>query len=243
MKIALISDTHGNLPALEAVLEDIRVQGADQIVFLGDAATLGPHPRETLDLLRALGCVCISGNHDAALLDLTRATDLQIGPSLHSTLQWGYDLLEPIHFDFLRSFIPTYELKLGAISLLCFHGSPHSNIDMALSNTSEPRMDEYFADFSNEILAGGHTHIQMIRQRGKQLVVNPGSVGSAFVEPFLYGNDAPTLLPWAEYAIIRVERSGWSADLRRVAYDVNKVVQDIVARGNPGKEWWLSQET
>lgn len=243
MKIALISDTHANLPALESVLEDIRVEGADQIVFLGDAATMGPHPRETLDLLRALDCVCITGNHDAALLDLTRATDLQIGPSLHSTLQWGYDLLAPIHFDFLRSFIPTYELQLGALSLLCFHGSPRSNIDMVLSTTSEPRMDEYFADFPNEILTGGHTHIQMIRQRGKQLVINPGSVGNAFVEPFLYGNDAPTLLPWAEYAILRVERSGWSADLRRVAYDVNAVVQAIVARGNPGKDWWLSQET
>ena len=241
MKIALISDIHGNLPALEAALEDIRIEGADQIVFLGDAATMGPHPRETLDLLRALDCVCIMGNHDAALLDLTRATDLQIGPSLQSTLQWGYNLLDQIHLDFLRSFIPTYDLKLGAISLLCFHGSPRSNIDMILSTTSEPRMDEYFVDYPNEIFTGGHTHIQMIRQRGKQIVLNPGSIGSAFVEPFLYGNDAPKLLPWAEYAMVRVERNNWSADLRRVAFDTASVIQAVLAGQNPSKDWWLAQ--
>lgn len=241
MKIALISDTHANLPALEAVLEDIRVEGADQIVFLGDAATLGPHPRETLDLLRALDCVCIMGNHDAALLDLAHATELQIGPTLHSTLQWGHDLISQTHFDFLRSFIPTYELKLGSVGLLCFHGSPRSNIEMVLSTTSEPRMDEYFVDFSNDLFAGGHTHIQMIRQRGRQIVLNPGSVGSAFVEPFLYGNDAPTLLPWAEYAIVRVERGGWSADLRRVPFDTEAVIDAVIAGKMPGLDWWQEQ--
>ena len=241
MKIALISDTHANLPAFEAVLEDIRVQGVDQIVFLGDAATLGPHPKETLDLLRALGCVCILGNHDAAILDLARATDLQIGPSLHATLQWGRDLLDEAHFDFLRSFIPTYELNLGAVSLLCFHGSPRSNIDMILSTTSEPTMDEYFANYPADILTGGHTHIQMLRQRGRQVVINPGSIGNAFVEPFLYGNVAPTLLPWAEYAVIRAEKGGWNATLRRVPFDTKSVVEAVIAGGNPSADWWQQQ--
>lgn len=241
MKVALISDTHGNLPALEAALADIRLQGADQIVFLGDAATLGPHPKETLDLIRTLDCVCIMGNHDAALLDLARAADFQIGAPLFPALAWGHDLLAETDFDFLRSFLPTYELDLGIISLLCFHGSPRSNIDMVLSNTTEEIMDEYFAGQSATILAGGHTHVQMLRQRGLQVIINPGSVGSAFMEPFLYNGTTPRLIPWAEYALVRVENGGWSVDLRRVPFDTEAVCRALEAGGNPSREWWLSQ--
>ena len=128
MLIALISDTHGNLPALESVLKDIRAQGADQIIFLGDAATLGPQPREMLDILRGLDCVCIMGNHDAALLDPARAADYQISERLVPALHWGRELLREADLDFLRTFRPMYELETcGAQNLLCFHGSPRSN--------------------------------------------------------------------------------------------------------------------
>lgn len=242
MRIALISDTHGNLPALEAVLADIRAQSADQVIFLGDAATLGPHPKETLDALRALDCICIMGNHDAALLDLSRASDLQIGPTLFSTLEWGRGLLSESDFDFLRSFHPTYELDLGGgLSLLCFHGSPRSNIDMILSTTADEIVNGFFAGRSARILAGGHTHIQMIRQRGEQIILNPGSVGNAFLEPFSPGGGPPTLLPWAEYAIVSVEKSGWSADLRRVLFDTREVLRQMAESGNPSAPWWLEQ--
>ncbi len=242
MRVALISDIHGNLPALEAALADIRTQGADQIIFLGDAATLGPQPKETLDLLRALDCVCIMGNHDAALLDLSRAADLQIGAPLFSTLAWGHRLLNETDFAFLRSFRPTHKLELGnSLSLLCFHGSPRSNIDMVLSTTTDEVMDGYFAGQSATILAGGHTHVQMLRQRATQVIVNPGSVGSAFMEPFLYNGTTPRLIPWAEYALVRAENGGWSVDLRRVPFDTEAVCRALEAGENPSREWWLSQ--
>ncbi len=241
MKVALISDIHSNLPAFEAVLKDIRAEGADQIIFLGDAATLGPQPKETLDLLRALDCVCIMGNHDAALLDLTRAADLQIGASLFPALAWGHSLLAETDLDFLRSFLPTCELDLGTISMLCFHGSPRSNIDMVLSNTADEVMDGYFADQSADILAGGHTHVQMFRQRGLQAIINPGSVGSAFMEPFLYNGITPRLIPWAEYALVRAENGGWSVDLRRVPFDTEAACRALEAGNNPSRDWWLSQ--
>jgi putative phosphoesterase len=242
MRIALISDTHGNFPALKAALDDIRTQGADQVIFLGDAATLGPQPRETLEMLRALNCVCILGNHDAALLDPGRAADFQIASTLIPTLEWGHDLLTEADFDFLRSFRPTYELELGqALSILCFHGSPRSNTDLILSTTEEGTVDQILESQSAVILAGGHTHIQMLRQRGEQVILNPGSVGNAFLVPFTPGGGAPTLLPWAEYALVSVEKSGWSADLRRVRFDAQAVHRAVAAGGNPSKDWWLSQ--
>ena len=242
MQIALISDTHGNVPALTAVLDDIRAQGADQIIFLGDAATLGPHPRETLDILRGLDCICILGNHDAALLDPARTADYQIGTGLLPALDWGRELLNESDFDFLRSFRPIYELELGnALKLLCFHGSPRSNIELILSTTPDKTMDALFSNQPAIVLAGGHTHIQMVRQHGQQVIINPGSVGIAFLEPFMPGGNTPTLLPWAEYALVRVEKAGWSADLRRVRFDTQAVVRAVAASGIPLKEWWLSQ--
>ncbi len=155
MRIALISDTHGNLTALNAVLADIQSQGAERIIFLGDAATLGPQPVETLETLMQLNCACIMGNHDAAALDPGRAAELQIAPPLHPTLDWCVSRLRREHFDFLRSFQPTLELKLdGNLSALFFHGSPLSNTDLILSTTSVETIDVFFAGQSSTKSSG-----------------------------------------------------------------------------------------
>jgi putative phosphoesterase len=236
MRIALISDIHANLPALELVLKDIRTQGVDQIIFLGDAATIGPHPKETLELLRALKCVCILGNHDAALLEPARAADLQIAPSLLPTLEWGHGLLSESDFDFLRSFRPIHEVKLdGSLTLLCFHGSPRSNTELILSTTPDETLAGTLSGQLAGILAGGHTHVQMFRQHLEQVIINPGSVGSAFAKAYTPGGETPRLLPWAEYAIIVAEKGGWSADLRRVRFDSRANPHTMIAGGDPDR--------
>jgi putative phosphoesterase len=241
MRIALISDIHGNYIALEAVLADIQSQHVNQIICLGDAATVGLQPKETLDALRELDCVCIMGNHDAALLDLARAADFHIAAPLVPTLEWGRQFLSPADLDFLRSFLPTYQLDLGnALSMLCFHGSPRSNTDLILSTTADEVVDGFFAGHSADLLAGGHSHIQMLRQRNHQVILNPGSVGNAFLHPFTPGS-VPSLLPWAEYALVNVENGGWSADLRRVRFDAKAVVRLARASGSPSRDWWLDQ--
>ena len=104
MRIAFLSDTHGNYVALKAVLADLKTQGADQVIFLGDAATIGSHPNETLDTLRALDCVCIMGNHDEATLHPERALELQIATTLHASLEWTVERMSRADLDFLASF-------------------------------------------------------------------------------------------------------------------------------------------
>ena len=124
MRIALISDIHGHLIALEAILADIDRESADQIIFLGDVATLGPQPREAIALLKALGCPCVMGNHDSFLLkpDLIHGyTDVS---RVIDAVSWCRDRLAKTDFDYVRSFSPQVKIRLGDEStLLCVGNS------------------------------------------------------------------------------------------------------------------------
>jgi putative phosphoesterase len=241
MRIALISDIHGNLIALEAVLGDIAQQQVDSIISLGDVATLGPQPKEVLARIQKLGGACIMGNHDAALLDLDAAPRYNIPPLLRPALHWCAGQLTPGDREFLRSFQPTIEIPLGSqATLLCFHGSPQSNTDNIFATMPAEELDRMLAGYTSQIMAGGHTHLQMLRQHNGRLIVNPGSVGEAFRNTPAPGR-VPTLLPWAEYATLNIASGGVSVDLRRVAFDLAAFMKSISASENPFKDW-LSQQ-
>ena len=241
MRVALISDVHGNAVALDAVLADIEGRGADALVFLGDAATVGPQPVEALARLKETGCACIRGNHDEAVLEMERAEALLFPLRLISTLQWCAQRLSPDDREYLRSFTPTLRLSLGpGATLLCCHGSPRSNIEGLLATTPPETLDTFFEDPTIDILAAGHTHIQMLRQHAGRLIVNPGSVGHAFVRTPAPGQ-TPELLPWAEYALLTWHDGTLSVDLRRVPYDHAALVALLVASDLPIKDWWLEQ--
>lgn len=241
MRIAFLSDTHGNYLALQAALADLKTQGADQVIFLGDAVTIGSHPVETLDALRALECVCIRGNHDEAILFPERALDLQIGVGLHSALDWAIQRLSSADMEFVRSFRTTHEIEWGASeSILCFHGSPRSNTDVLLATTEVERLDELFAGTSASIWIGGHTHIPLYRRHGMKLLLNSGSIGNAFKRAYVAGI-TPELVPWAEYLLLDVNGRSIRADMRRVLFDTQEVLRQMSASGNPAASWWLEQ--
>jgi putative phosphoesterase len=241
MRIALISDIHGNLVALEAVLEDIQKQRVDSLVCLGDVATLGPQPLPVIAKLLALGCPCVMGNHDAALFDADNATRFQIASSLVPTVQWAAAQLTPQDFAFLRSFKPTVEIALAPdTNLLCFHGSPHSNTDMILATTPTEELDRLLEPCTAQVFAGGHTHVQMLRQHKGKLVINAGSVGSPFRQSFV-PNTQPELLPWAEYTIIESHDGNVSVNLHRVRFDLDAFCR-IASEGSlPLRDWWVEQ--
>jgi len=241
MRIALVSDIHGNGPALEAVLADIRRQTVDTLICLGDVATLGPQPRKVITALRDAGAACILGNHDATLLDLGKAEEYQIAPLLHPSLRWCADQLTPDDFDFLRSFQPRLDLDLDPVTrLTCFHGSPRSNTEVLLPTTPPEMLDEIFGQESATVLAGGHSHIQMLRQHKGRLIVNPGSVGNAFRLPFQPKTN-PSLLPWAEYGILNLADGILSMDLKRVPFDLAAFKRIAAESSLPRREWWIEQ--
>ena len=170
MRVALVSDSHGNAIGLRAALDDIAGRGADLIVALGDMAQGGPQPVESLGLLRGAGARVVMGNSDAFLLDPDSGREPLTERHLVQR-DWTLAQLSEDDLSYLRSFEPTIELDLDDLSLLCFHGSPGDYDDVVLP---EDPPDLFTGA---DILAGGHVHVPQLRRVGEAWYVNPGSVG------------------------------------------------------------------
>lgn len=243
MRVALVSDIHGNLVSLDAVLTDIARQKVDQIICLGDVVALGPQPREVLARLKALGCACVMGNHDLDVLNPD--VNCEPGAWITEVTAWCAALLPKADLDFLRSFRPMIEIPLDArVSMLCYHGSPRSSADRILSTTPAEELDEMLAGHTALVMAGGHNHVQMLRQHKEKLIVDVGSVGAPLEQiPF---EKMPRFLPWAEYAVGNWVDDVLSIDFRRVSIDLDAVKGAALVSNMPGTDqfvsWWITPE-
>jgi predicted phosphodiesterase len=234
-RVALISDIHGNQIALRRVLHAIREQGADEIVCLGDVATLGVAPVEVLATLQQLGCRCVMGNHDDYLLDpglIHAHTDRGM---IIEAIDWCRDQLPREQIEFVRSFETGFQLPLeGGRRLRLFHGSPSSNMVDLLAGTPADEFDRQLGPGRTAVMAGGHTHVQMLRQHRGVLVVNPGSVGAPFRE-FANGGP-PTILDHAEYACVEARGDEVGVTLHRVDLDRRELARAARGSENPMRE-------
>jgi len=230
--VALISDIHGNAIALQAVLRDIRQVGVDRTICLGDTATLGPSPLDVLGTLRDLGIPCITGNHDAFLLDPELLATYTQVPPVVAAVDWCRAVLPSWALEFVRGFAPGMDVSLdNAGSLQLFHGTPRSHMEDLLATTSAEKTEEMLGQRRATVMAGGHTHVQMLRQHRGTLLVNPGSVGAPFKE--FVDHAPPTIMPYAEYATVDAERGGVQVTLRRVAVDKRAMFNAAAASSNP----------
>jgi putative phosphoesterase len=213
MRLALISDLHANDLALDAVLADAAKVGYDKLVCLGDVATLGPRPHEVLARLRDLGCACILGNHDEFMLDAPLVRSYSKFPPVVASVDATRESLSAEEIAFIR----TWERTLSYDDVFLYHGTPRSNQEDLLAITPEDLVDEMLDGKRAVVLAGGHTHLQMLRQHRGMLIVNPGALGMP-IRDYAAGGP-PVILPHAEYAIVDVNARGASVDLRRVTLD------------------------
>lgn len=236
MRIGLIADIHANLIALEAVLAGLERAAVDQIICLGDVAAGGPQPRETVARLRALNLPTVMGNADEELFNfpVIPAEDV---PLYLEVDRWCAAQLSAADLDYLRGFRPTIEVALGdGLALLCCHGSPRSFNDVIVATTPDDDLAVMLAGCSATVIAGGHTHQQMLRRYRDMLLLNPGSVGLPY-ERGSGGDDARNP-PWAEYAVVSQESGALSIASRRVPIDAGAVAQAIRASGMPHAEVW-----
>jgi putative phosphoesterase len=232
VRIALVSDIHGNLAALRAVLTEIAKIGVDRVACLGDVATLGPLPVQTLHEIRELGCPCVMGNHDAFLLDPDLILTYKTMPVINEAVDWCRGRMGADDLDFIRSFSPMIELPLeGGLRLLLYHGSPRSFMDDILSATPSDEVDRMLDGKIAPVMAGGHTHIPMLRRHGDIMMINPGSVGFPFRE--YAAGKAPVILDHAEFAIVESEGTAVSAGFHHVPVDKNGLFKSMSASDNP----------
>jgi len=238
MKVAIISDIHGHLIPLEAVLADIQRESPDQIVCLGDVAATGPQPHAVIERLQALACPVVMGNTDAFLLDpRPYAGDNEISRRFWEIEVWGVEQLSPDDLAFIDTFQPTVTVNMGDDAiLLCFHGSPRSYDDIIRTTTAEADIAHLFAGYNAPVMAGGHTHEVMLRRYQSSLIINPGSVGLPY--EFLPSGEAYNPA-WAEYALVTDEDGEVSVTFRRVPVDAGRLIQSIRDSGMPHAAWFV----
>ncbi|SDT30230.1 metallophosphoesterase family protein [Bradyrhizobium canariense] len=234
MRFAAIADVHGNYLALEAVVADIRAQGIDEIVNLGDMASGPLDARRTMDALMALDAIHVLGNHDRYLID--RPPE-QMG----SWDRPAYAQLDPRHLDWLRT-VPSTRVFRDHV-FLC-HATPDNDQvywletvlpDGTVRMSSLEAIEEVAKDITQPLILCGHTHIaRAVRLGDGRLVVNPGSVGSPGyrdIHPFPHVIEAGT--PDARYAILECEGGVWRATFRHVPYDHEAMAALAQRNGQP----------
>ncbi|ATL28661.1 metallophosphoesterase family protein [Streptomyces formicae] len=222
-RVAVLSDIHGVLPALEAVLAEQDVRTADRIVLTGDIAS-GPQPTEVLDLLAGLGdrVVWISGNADRELLEQRRGAG---GAAPDAVTPWAAEQLRTEHLTLLDSAQRSLRLPLPGLGDVLFcHATPRDDEEVVLVDSRPERWQEVLGDLDQDVrtVVCGHTHMPFVRLAHGRLVINPGSVGMP------YGR------PGAHWALL-----GPGVDLRTTHYDIEAAVSRVAREsGFPDAAEW-----
>ncbi|MBO8126980.1 MAG: metallophosphoesterase family protein [Firmicutes bacterium] len=237
MKVALISDIHANLIALDAVLADIAREKADRIICLGDVAFKGPQPHEVIERLKSIECTFVMGNTDRIILDPELESKVQELPEMQRMVGdlwlWGASQLTPSDRDFMGTFFPLARVALdNGETLLCFHGSPRSAEERIFPSTSEEELSAALSNHTANIFAGGHTHQQILRRWNDSLFINPGTVGLPQTPP-----EAEKAT--AEYALVTIESRASSVEFRKVPFDRGELIKIAREKKMPQIKWWL----
>lgn len=225
MRIAIMSDIHGNQIALEAALHDLSQQtDIEQLVIAGDICLNGPRPREALEIVQNLNCPVIQGNVDSDVVHKTSKN----GPKKQSVIAWTREQIGPDGISYLES-LPMQHLvnnPTGA-DLLVVHANPHNQEEAIFPSAPDSKLEYFLSDIPPTVggLVFGHYHVPYTRRWEHLLLVDTGSVGLS------RDNDIR-----ASYAILTWQDNVWQAEHRRVEYDQKAVVEQMRQSGIPHLE-------
>ncbi len=214
MKIAVISDIHGNLYALMKALEDIEDQKVDTIICLGDLVGYGPHPNEVVAMIKRRNIICLKGNYDASVVDGSY-TYIRENTINSFSLPWVVDELRAANRFYLNSLPTSITLEFEGRKILFVHGSPNKINEYMLedgANTSE-----IMKNLKEDALVCAHTHIPSVKSFGDKLFINDGSIGKPKI-----GRPNPT------YCLLEIERNKpIKAEIKEITYDTKGIIKDM----------------
>jgi len=225
MRIALIADLHGNLPALRAVLDDAAAIGCDAVWCAGDVVGRGPHPNEVVDELRAAGVQTVQGNWDEAVGMGREVTgSIWASPSGeqegYASLLWTISRLSEENLGWLRQLPTTLRFEVEGRTALLFHGTPLKQNEYLWADRPSRYFSRIASDEGDDLFCFGHTHESFHRVLGPAHFVGAGSVGC--------GAESDSR---ARYAVIYVAGSDIVIGFRNVDYDHASVIRDLSVAG------------
>jgi predicted phosphodiesterase len=223
MRVAVVSDIHGNVRGLDACLKDLAAQGgADQIVAAGDLCIYGPRPVDVLERLREIGARCVRGNTDRAVGDIEANIDED---EEAEEILWQRKRLGPEWTRWLRDLPFSIRVGDGRDALLVVHATPKDDCVHVWPDADDAFLERIFEGVEERTIAFGHLHLSYVRVWRDRLLVNVSSAGLP--------KDGD---PRACYAIFTQRSGGWEVKHRRVAFDVEKVVREIEKSGMPHRK-------
>ncbi|EKE04542.1 MAG: phosphodiesterase, MJ0936 family [uncultured bacterium] len=235
MRIAVLSDIHGNLDALQEVVKDIDSQNIDKVFICGDLAMAGPEPVETIDFIIDLSkkwnLTIIQGNTDEMIIKSTGSPDDKYTPPneiMANSLKYAQKVLRPDQKEFLYELPETLKETIGNLEILFVHGSPRRNNEDIFPNMDIEKVKEIINGVDANAIFCGHTHMPASYHIGKQEIINVGSVGRPFTE-----------LPKACYAILDYpDLSGtkYSFNYRLVDYDYEASAKKLAQQPFTGSD-------
>lgn len=213
MKIAVLSDVHGNIYALLKTLEDIADQRADKIICLGDLVGYGPHPNEVIALIKRREIPCIKGNYDASVID-GRFTYIRNTTINSFALPWAVEEVRASNKFFLETLPEKLTYNFNGIDFLFTHGSPDSINEYLFENGENT--EKAMSSLNSDVLVCAHTHIPCFKHFGDKILINVGSVGKPKIGR-----------PNITYALIDVSDTGEvSVSFRELEYEFKRIVKD-----------------
>jgi predicted phosphodiesterase len=223
MRIAVLCDIHGNLPALQAVLGEVEQAGVDLVVFGGDVAA-GPLPVETIDVLATYRGPArfVRGNADRLMVESFDGMPKDSeGPD-----SWPASMLSRTHRDFLSTFEPSVEIGVDGLGIVicCHAGLDSDELPIITPATPDAVIAEALESAHGRLVVAGHTHMQFDRRVANGRMVNAGSVGKPYADQ-----------PGAYWVLL-----GPEVEFRRTAYDFAATAEAVRRAAIPEREEWAA---